>query len=49
MKNTPSMTKCPILNHEKLDSYKTAVEFLAITTKILDKFPRGYSQTADQL
>jgi four helix bundle protein len=26
-----------------------AVEFLAITAKVLDRFPRGFSQTADQL
>ena len=49
MKPHSNTTTCPHLHHEKLDSYKVAVEFLAITAKVLDKFPRGFSQTADQL
>ena len=49
MKPSSIPTNCPQLNHEKLDSYRVAVEFLAITAIVLDKFPRGFSQTADQL
>jgi four helix bundle protein len=49
MKPPSIPANCPQLNHEKLDSYRVAVEFLAITTKVLDRFPRGFSQTADQL
>jgi four helix bundle protein len=49
MKTKSTMTGCPKLHHENLDSYKSAVEFLAISAKVLDSFPRGYSQTADQL
>jgi four helix bundle protein len=49
MKPSSIPTNSPQLNHEKLDSYRVSIKFLAITVKVLDKFPRGFSQTADQL
>lgn len=36
------------LSHEKLDVYKVAVEFLALSQQILDSFPKGFSTISDQ-
>jgi four helix bundle protein len=38
-----------MLDHEKLDVYKIAIEFMAIAIKLADIIPRGYSSLADQL
>lgn len=38
-----------MLSYEKLDVYKAAIEFLAVTTKILATLPKGNSSLADQL
>jgi len=38
-----------MLSHEKLDVYQCSIEFLALTAKILDLFPRGNSALVDQL
>jgi four helix bundle protein len=37
------------LHHEDLDSYQAAIEFLALTVRLMQHFPRGYSKVADQL
>jgi four helix bundle protein len=39
----------PKLNHETLDAYQAAIEFLALASRLLEKFPRGYGPLADQL
>jgi four helix bundle protein len=41
--------ECPKLNHEMLDSYQVSIEFLAIAVEVLNKFPKGYHSTSDQL
>ena len=38
-----------MLDHEKLDVYKVAIEFMAIAFAIARKIPRGNSSLADQL
>ena len=43
------MNSYPKLNHENLDAYQAAIEFLALATRILEHFPRGYGPMADQL
>ena len=43
------MTSTPKLNHENLDAYKAAIEFLALSVTVLDHFPRGQGSMADQL
>jgi four helix bundle protein len=40
------MTK---LDHEKLDVYQLAIEFVIISNSIIKNFPRGNSYLADQL
>ena len=35
--------------HEGLDVYKTAIQFLSIADQIIDALPRGRSHLADQL
>ena len=37
------------LSHEKLDVYQCAVQFLALSAKLLDGLPAGNSVLADQL
>ena len=37
------------LDHENLDVYHVAIEFLPAANRIADAFPRGYSWLADQL
>jgi four helix bundle protein len=37
------------LNHENLDCYQAAIEFLALAVEILEQLPRGYSVLGDQL
>lgn len=39
----------PRLHHESLDSYKTAIEFLAVASTVLEQYPRGHALVADQL
>lgn len=36
-------------DHEKLDVYQAAVEFVVLTDKIVEQFPRGRAYLADQL
>jgi len=38
-----------VFDHERLDVYQTAIEFLAIADKIASNLPRGRSYLADQL
>ncbi len=35
--------------HEKLDVYKTAIEFVAIAGDIIERLPQGYGPIRDQL
>jgi four helix bundle protein len=37
------------IDHEKLDVYRCALEFLARSVRILDRLPPGNAQLADQL
>ena len=37
------------LNHEDLDVYQAAIEFLAIVAMLVEEIPRGYSFLNDQL
>jgi len=37
-----------VLNYPKLDVYRCAMEFLALTAVIFNKLPRGYSSLADE-
>ena len=39
----------PVLTHEKLDVYQCAVQFLALSARLLDGLPAGNSVLADQL
>jgi four helix bundle protein len=43
------MSSYPKLNHENLDAYQAAIEFLALVARLLERFPRGYGPMADQL
>ncbi len=43
------MNPPPKLNHESLDAYQAAIEFLAFSVPLLDQIPRGYGSMADQL
>ena len=38
-----------MLHHEKLDVYQCSVEFLALSSRLIEKVPRGHSALADQL
>ena len=38
-----------MLAHERLDVYQCAVEFLALSSRLVDSLPRGNSGIADQL
>jgi four helix bundle protein len=38
-----------LLSYEKLDVYQCAIQFLAISAKIIDNLPRGHSTLLDQL
>src|SRR5688572_27684647 len=38
-----------MLAHEKLDVYRCAIDFLALTQRLLDELPRGHAAVADQL
>src|SRR5262245_8942501 len=38
-----------MLDHERLDVYQRAIEFLAIAFAVADRIPRGYASLADQL
>jgi four helix bundle protein len=37
------------LDHERLDVYRVALEFLALATSVIEAMPRGNSHLADQL
>ncbi len=37
-----------MLHFKQLDVYKCAIEFLALTTEILEKLPRGHARLANQ-
>ncbi|MBS0654560.1 MAG: four helix bundle protein [Verrucomicrobia bacterium] len=36
-------------DHEKLDVYRAAIEFVVLVDKIVEQFPRGRAYLADQL
>jgi len=38
----------PKLHHENLDSYQTAIEFLALSAELLSQIPRGDAFLTDQ-
>ena len=38
-----------MLDHERLDVYQAAVQFLALTHGVLQRLPRGNANLADQL
>lgn len=38
-----------MLDHERLDVYQCAIEFVALAFQIIEQLPRGYSALADQL
>jgi four helix bundle protein len=42
-------TPNPLLSRARLDVYRCAIEFLGITTTLLDSLPRGNAALADQL
>src|ERR1700754_3098467 len=41
--------RMPYLDHEKLDVYQTAVEFVVFIESIVKQFPKGRSYLVDQL
>jgi len=43
------MNEAPKLHHEQLDAYQAAIEFLALATRILARYPKGTGTLADQL
>ena len=43
------MNEAPKLHHEQLDAYKAAIEFLALATTILARYPKGKGAMRDQL
>jgi len=38
-----------VLDYERLDVYRAAIEFLQIAFRIIERIPRGYGALADQL
>jgi four helix bundle protein len=38
-----------MLDHEKLDVYRCAIDFLRIALRLVAQLPRGYAAVADQL
>ncbi|MEN8132410.1 MAG: four helix bundle protein [Pseudomonadota bacterium] len=38
-----------MLDHEKLDVYQCAIEFLAVSVKVMKSIPKGHSSLVDQL
>lgn len=38
-----------MLDHERLDVYQAAVQFLALAHHVLGRLPRGHAKLADQL
>ena len=42
------MDDCPKLHHEELDVYRARLEFAALATSLLVRFPRGMGSVADQ-
>ena len=43
------MSTPPRLNHENLDAYQVAIDFLALVSRLPGRWPRGYGPMADQL
>ncbi len=43
------MPEVPILNHEKLDAYRAAIDLLALAHQIVGRIPRGHGPMAEQL
>ncbi len=43
------MQSTPILSHARLDVYRCAIEFLALTSPIRESLPRGNADIADEL
>jgi hypothetical protein len=46
---TTTQEKTWILDHEKLDVYQIAIEFVVLADKIVEHLPRGRSYVSDQL
>ena len=38
-----------MLDHERLDVYRTAIEFAGLAFRLIEQFPRGQAALADQL
>jgi four helix bundle protein len=38
-----------LLDHERLDAYKCALQFASLAFRILEELPRGHGELADQL
>jgi len=43
------MQEVPILNHEKLDAYRAAIDMLALAHQVVGRIPRGHGPMAEQL
>ena len=49
MMETLVKEKSPILDHEKLDAYHIAIEFVILTDTVIEHLPRGRGYLSDQL
>jgi len=41
--------KCSVLDHEKLDVYHIAIEFVILSDMVIEQLPRGRGYLSDQL
>jgi four helix bundle protein len=41
--------KCAVLDHEKLDAYHIAIEFVILSDTVIEHLPRGRGYLSDQL
>ena len=49
MMETSVKDKIPVLDHEKLDVYHIAIEFVILSDAIIEHIPRGRGYLSDQL
>jgi four helix bundle protein len=49
MENTPLSSSATLLDYERLDVYKVAIELVALATQIADALPKKHAYAADQL
>src|SRR5687767_3446368 len=47
--NGPSLRSGPLCDHERLDVYRVALEFVVVASEVAERMPKGRAYLADQL